>query len=198
MKSAHISALVATVAAFAPQASVAAEPPFSAAEVNLVARNQEIAEFLNRFFSAAGVPVVVDPGVRGKINGKFSGAPAENWRKLAEAFNLVGYYDGSVVTVYSAAQVQSRPITVNSGRATDVIASARRAGLDDAHNRLRATGPDMVMATGVPRYLDQVQQLAGAMQNTPLGSPLRNAAITPGARPQPREAYAPPDRKSVV
>jgi type III secretion protein C len=195
MRSLHINAaVVASVAAItAPQMGYAAEPPFSAAEVNLVARDQEIGEFLNRFFSAAGVPVNVDASVRGKINGQFSGPPAETWRKLTEAFNLVGYFDGSVVTVYAAGQVQSRPITVTSGRAADVIANARRAGLDDAHNRSRATSPEMIMATGVPRYLDQVQQLAGSVPRS-YGPQLRNAAISPTARTpaQVRDEYAPP------
>ncbi|MBB4858847.1 type III secretion protein C [Novosphingobium chloroacetimidivorans] len=196
MTLAHIrSALAATAtvaAVMAPQTGFAAEPPFSAANVNLVARDQEIGEFLNRFFAAAGVPVNVDPGVRGKINGQFSGSPAETWRKLTEAFNLVGYFDGSVVTVYAASQVQSRPITVPTGRAADVIANARRAGLDDAHNNSRATSSEMIMATGVPRYLDQVQQLAGAIQR-PSGSPLRNAAISPTPMRAPgRAEYEPP------
>jgi type III secretion protein C len=195
MTSAHLrSALAATAtvaAVMAPQIGFAAEPPFSAANINLVARDQEIGEFLDRFFAAAGVPVNVDPSVRGKINGKFSGSPAETWRKLTEAFNLVGYFDGSVVTVYAASQVQSRPITVPAGRAGDIVESARRAGLEDARNRSRVSSPDVVMATGVPRYLDQVQQLAGA--GRPSGSPLRNAAISPSPmRASPREAYEPP------
>ncbi|MET1755799.1 type III secretion system outer membrane ring subunit SctC [Novosphingobium sp. RD2P27] len=198
MRFLSLSAVLASAAAFsavmAPQIGRAAEPPFAAGNVNLVARDQEIGEFLKRFFSAAGVPVQVDPSVRGKINGQFSGSPAETWRKLTQAFNLVGYFDGSVLTVYAASQVQSRPIAVPSGRASDVIANARRAGLDDAHNRMRATSPEMIMATGVPRYLDQVQQLAGAIRpSSPDSSPLRNAAIAPSPRPvQPREPYAPP------
>jgi type III secretion protein C len=196
MTSAQIrSALAATAtvaAVMVPQAGFAAEPPFSAAEINLVARDQEIGEFLNRFFAAAGVPVNVDPSVRGKINGKFSGSPVETWRKLTEAFNLVGYFDGSVVTVYAASQVQSRPIAVGAGRAPAVIENARRAGLEDARNRSRATGPETILATGVPRYLDQVQQLAGAIQ-VPSGSPLRNAAIAPSPMRAPqRDPDAPP------
>lgn len=198
MRTRDVNAAFATTfavaaAVVAPHTGYAAEPPFSAAQVNLVARDQEIGEFLNRFFAAAGVPVNVDPAVRGKINGKFEGSPAETWRKLTEAFNLVGYFDGSVVTVYTAAQVQSRPIAVTSGRAADIVENARRAGLDDSRNRVRATSPEMVMATGVPRYLDQVQQLAGAVpRGSPLSPTLRNAAIAPSARATPRDEYSPP------
>lgn len=164
------STLVSIVLLNQPLPAIAAEPPFTQRTVMLTARDREIGEFVREFFAASGQNATVDPQVTGKVNGKFEGPPAQIWKRLAQAFNLVAYSDGAVTTVYSAAQVQSRSVPVPSGRADELASKVQAAGLLDAHNRLRRAAPDLVMATGVPRYLDQVQQLAGSitrLQPTP-------------------------------
>lgn len=164
------STLVSLVLLNQPLPAFAAEPPFTQRTVMLTARDREIGEFVREFFAASGQNATVDPQVTGKVNGKFEGPPAQIWKRLAQAFNLVAYSDGAVTTVYNAAQVQSRSVPVPSGRADELASKVQAAGLLDAHNRLRRAAPDLVMATGVPRYLDQVQQLAGSitrLQPTP-------------------------------
>jgi type III secretion protein C len=148
------------------QPAFAAEPPFSARPVNLMARDQEIAEFLRDFFSAAGQKVIVDPQVKGKVNGKFTGPAAQTWRRLAQAFNLIAYHDGAVTSIYGADKVRSQSVAVPAGRASDLIGNVQRAALNDSHNRVRVAGPDQVLATGVPRYLDQVAQMASNLSAT--------------------------------
>lgn len=158
--------VIGAVALLAAQPALAADPPFSDRTVNLIARDQNIADFLREFFSAAGQKVVVDPQVKGKVNGQFTGPPAQTWRRLAQAFNLVAYYDGAVSSIYSADQVQSRSIAVPAGRASDLVGNVQRARLNDSHNSVRLAGPDQVLAMGVPRYLDQVEQMAGSLSAT--------------------------------
>lgn len=158
--------VLGAIALLAAQPALAAEPHFSDRPVNLTARDQNIADFLRDFFAAAGQKVVVDPQVKGKVNGQFTGPPVQTWRRLAQAFNLVVYYDGAVSSIYSADQVQSRSIAVPAGRASDLVGNVQRAGLNDSHNSVRLAGPDQVLAMGVPRYLDQVAQMAGSMSAT--------------------------------
>ena len=69
----------------------AAEPPFGDRKVNISARDQPAADFLNQFFAASGLRVAVNGTVSGKINGRFSGMPADIWRQVASAFNLIAY-----------------------------------------------------------------------------------------------------------
>lgn len=183
--------LILIAAAFAAGPAKAAEPPFGQSAVRVTARERDIAEFLREFFAAAGLNAVIDSGVRGKVNGRFEGSPAATWRKLAQAFSLVAYFDSAIVTVYPAASVQSRPVTVPAGRAADLVGRVRQAGWSDSVNRVVQSGTDMVMATGVPRYLDQVQQLAGAVPGVqPM---MRTAEIAPGPAPRARpEDSGPP------
>lgn len=157
------TAAIAALSFVVPPAALAADPPFPTRAVSLTPRNQDVAAFVREFFGAAGLSVSVDPRVKGKINGRFSGRPAEVWAQVSRAFNLIAYYDGSVVTVYSGDQVESRTVTVPPGRANDLAASVTQAGIADATNRVRPSGQATVLATGVPRFLDQVQQIAGGM-----------------------------------
>ncbi|MCW4460980.1 type III secretion system outer membrane ring subunit SctC [Sphingomonas sp. BT-65] len=175
----------------APPAVLAADPPFPTRSVSLTPRNQEIAAFVREFFGAAGLSVSVDARVKGKINGRFSGRPADVWTQVARAFNLIAYYDGSVVTVYSSDQVESRTVAVPPGRANELAASIAQAGIADATNRVRPSGQATVLATGVPKFLDQVQQLAGAMPSGTYGMRPDTAQIQP-ARSVQGPAYIEP------
>ncbi|PCD03207.1 EscC/YscC/HrcC family type III secretion system outer membrane ring protein [Sphingomonas spermidinifaciens] len=183
------TAVIAALMVVAPQPGVAADPPFRTRPVTLTPRNQDVGAFVREFFSAAGLTVNVDARVTGKINGRFSGAPAQVWNQVSRAFNLVAYYDGSVVTVYSADQVESRTVSVPAGRAPELAAGVADAGLADSTNRVRPTGEATILATGVPRFLDQVQQLAAAAPSRSLpgmgGIGPNTAQIAPAAAPGP-------------
>ena len=172
-------AAAAALSLVAPPAVLAADPPFPTRPVSLTPRNQEIAAFVREFFGAAGLSVSVDARVKGKINGRFSGRPVEVWAQIARAFNLIAYYDGSVVAVYTGDQVESRTVSVPPGRANDLAASVAQAGIADATNRVRPSGQATVLATGVPRFLDQVQQLAAAMPSGSFGGRPDTAQIQP-------------------
>lgn len=173
------AAAFAALSLVTPPAALAADPPFPTRSVSLTPRNQDVAAFVREFFGAAGLSVSVDPRVKGKINGRFGGRPADVWAQVSRAFNLIAYYDGSVVTVYASEQVESRTISVPPGRAADLAASIAQAGIADATNRVRPSGQATVLATGVPKFLDQVQQLAGAMPSGTYGARPDTAQIQP-------------------
>ncbi|MEJ2456752.1 MAG: type III secretion system outer membrane ring subunit SctC [Novosphingobium sp.] len=141
----------------------AAEPPMPETAVGLVARDQPIADFLREFFAATGQRAAVDPQVTGKINGEFRGPPKEIWDKISRAFNLVAYYDGAIVSIYRAGQVESRTIRTGGGQASALERQVANAGIGDAHNRLKRASQDTVIATGVPRYLARVEDLASGL-----------------------------------
>ncbi len=178
MRAASMGAL-ALALAWAPLLH-AAEPPFGDKKVGMTARDQPAADFLNQFFAASGLRVAVAGSVAGKINGRFSGLPADIWQQVSSAFNLIAYYDGAVVTVYNANDVQSRTMAVASGRASDLSGAVVRGRLSDANNRVRITSAEGVLATGVPRFLDQVQQIASALPRTAVRERPGAVAIAPG------------------
>lgn len=185
------AAALAALLLLAPQPGVAADPPFPTRPVSLTPRNQDVSSFVRDFFGAAGFSVVVDARVTGKINGRFAGPPAQVWGTVSRSFNLIAYYDGSVVHVYSGDQVESRTVAVPPGRATELAAAIADAGLADGTNRARPTGAATLLATGVPKFLEQVQQLAAAAPARVLGDRPDTAQIQPGAV-QPGPSYIEP------
>jgi type III secretion protein C len=148
--------------ALLPVAASAETPPMGQKRITLTARNQRVDVAVVDLFGQAGVKAKVSSAVTGKMNGVFVGTPRQVWTQIAKAFNLVAYYDGAVVRVYSAAEVTSR--SFNAADPEAVVRDAQKLRILDDANRVSAAS-NSVSATGVPAFLDRVAQLAGTAGN---------------------------------
>lgn len=161
--------LGATLLALAPAAR-SGEVPLGAHTVDLTAREQPISQFLQNFYNQVGVPVVISSSVAGTINGVFRGPAAKIEADVAKAFDLVTYYDGGAAYVYTAAQLSSRSFPLSASAARRVDRAARQLDLLDGRNTLRATG-DLLLASGSPRFLQQVDELSRGGARAEAASP---------------------------
>ncbi len=168
------SAFAATLCSWALIAgtpAVAAGPPFAAKAVSINARGQDVRVFLADLFGQGGVKVKVSSAVTGKINGVFVDQPGRVWEQVARAYGLVGYYDGGVMRVYAQSEIATRSVaTAQSAR---VVGEIKRLGLTDGVNEARASA-DLVIATGVPAFIQRVEELAGSARMSP---PVAVAAV---------------------
>ncbi|WP_375402159.1 type III secretion system outer membrane ring subunit SctC [uncultured Sphingomonas sp.] len=159
--------------------AVAALPPFGAKPVSINARGQDVRVFLADLFGQGGVKVKVSTAVTGKINGVFVDQPGRVWEQVARAYGLVGYYDGGVMRVYAQSEIATR--SVASAQAARVVGEIKRMGLADGVNDARASA-DLVIATGVPAFIQRVEDLAGSARMTPVAVAAAPAvATTPAA-----------------
>ena len=142
-----------------PAVAGAAVPPFPAKTVTITARNQSVSNVINDLFGQAGLRVKVSSAVNGKMNGTFTATPAEIWAQLSRAYNLVGYYDGAVVRVYAASEIQTRSFASTAPQT--VVRNVQQMRLTDSANIVMASG-NAVTATGIPEFLARVGQLAGS------------------------------------
>lgn len=169
-----LSAALSGFASLSP--AKAAMPSFNQSEIAIAARDQSVSSFLTDFFGKANLKAKVSSSVTGKINGNWRGHPAHIWQQLSQAFNIVAYYDGGVVRVYSAAEMTSR--TIPTAQPEELIRQIRQLNLIDQHNVIKAV-KGAVVVTGVPSFIDQVAQLApGQRLNQP--SPVL-ASINPAS-----------------
>jgi type III secretion protein C len=153
--------LAALLAASAPLAPVAAAPmPARAVDVSIVARDQPISAFVKDLFGRVSVPVVVSPNLTGTINGSFSGSASKVFDDVAKAFNLVGYYDGAAAYVYAANELTVQTLPVGPAVAARVARQVQSQGLTDGRNMVRASGDGTLVASGTPRFVEQVSGLA--------------------------------------
>lgn len=154
-------------AALTAPAVQASEPPFPKKVVALAPNGQPVADIIKDLFGQAGLNVKVSSKVQGRAAGRWVNPPGEIWKQLAKAYNLVAYYDGAVVRVYHADEIASRNFNAASPEA--VVGSAKKMKLTGNGNEVRA-GKGMVIASGVPEFLNQISQLASTAQ-TPAPAP---------------------------
>ena len=166
----------------------ASAPPFSDKSVSMSARGQNVRDFVADLFSEAGLKAKVSTKVEGKVQGVFRGSPQKIWSTISRAYGLVAYYDGGVVRVYSNDEVASRSIATDA--AGDLVAQAKQLGLTDVVNKAKA-GSGLVMATGVPAFLDRLEGMAGKLQARAAAAPAPAIAeASPVMKPVPEKAVA--------
>ena len=145
------------------------------------ARGQDVRDFVADLFSEAGLRAKVSSQVDGRVQGVFRGPPEEIWGTISRAYGLVAYWDGSVVRVYSNDEIASRSIPAELSR--NVVSEAQRLGMLDQVNTARA-GDGMVLATGVPAFLDRIQGMAGNIRQAaaePVQQPVIQPAVSRGS-----------------
>jgi type III secretion protein C len=153
---AAIAGILLCAALPAPKAN-ASEPPFPQKVISLAPNGQPVSEIIKDLFGQAGLSVKVSSKVQGRAAGRWVNPPGEIWKQLARAYNLVAYYDGSSVRVYHADEIASRNFSTASPET--IVASATKMRLVGNGNNVRA-GKGMVIASGVPEFLNQISQMA--------------------------------------
>lgn len=145
----------------------AAPIPFKSGNVSYKPQEQPLVDFLQEFFADQGLAVVVSQQLRsqgGTVNGPRAGSPAKVFRSIATSNDLIAYYDGSAVYVYLARERTTRYATLPPQRVEDFAGAFSKMKLGDASNTFTATtGNGLVMVTGAPRFVEQAQQLADAI-----------------------------------
>lgn len=142
-------------------------PPLSGTTLAYELDEEAPAAFLDRFFEAEGLPVVISPAVRsisGTLSGPRSGSPGQILSSIADSNQLVIYYDGALTYIYRANELDLRYLSLPMTQLAAFQSLLAETGLSDKWNEVRIN-PDigLVMATGTPRFLDQMQQLAGTL-----------------------------------
>lgn len=146
-------------------AALAAPIPFQDRQVDLTAREQPIAAFLQDFFGTLDVPVSVSPNAKGAVNGVFRGPAERVFGSILRSFGLMSFYDGSVVHVYVPNEVSTRTFPMPTGGAAAVMNTARDMQLVDPRNTLRVSQSGGLIASGNRRFVEMVGELATGQQS---------------------------------
>lgn len=145
----------------------AAPIPFKRTEVSYSLQDRPLADFLQEFFSDQGLSVVISSQARARaatLSGPRGGSPAKVFASICAANDLISYYDGSAVYVYLSSERTTRYANLPPARVEDFVGAFQKMKLGDDSNTFTATsGNGLVMITGAPRFVEQVQQLADAI-----------------------------------
>ena len=177
-RAAGAAAMAALLAGLLVAGSVQAAPmPNAVRSVSITAREQPIAAFLQNLFAAVDVPADISAGVTGTVNGTFVGPAEKVLRDIARVYNLVPYFDGTVMHVVPASEIARRTYSVAPSLSERALREVEELGLTDPRNTLRRSSDGNLLAVGTRRFVDQVEELLQAKraQQTPPAQPSAGA-----------------------
>ena len=139
----------------------AAQIPWRTPTYTLVARDMDLRTALDTFAVAQRLSVVMSPSVVGVFSGDFRAVPPPEFLdKLATTHNLVWYYDGAALYIYSSGEVATMLIDLKYMKAGEVLKMLVELGVEDGRFPLKTTSDDeLVMVSGPPRYVSLVAEM---------------------------------------
>jgi type III secretion protein C len=152
-----------------PASAMAQQLPWRASQIDLNANNEPLNNVLTRMFTQHGMASTIStPVASAKVNGKLKGAPGTVFRELADTYGLTWYYNGSVVYVYSATEMESRMLQVNPGDVARVERTLSEMRLFDSRFPLKKSSTEgQLLVTGPPQYVQIVADIASRVAGTP-------------------------------
>jgi type III secretion protein C len=169
--------LAAVLLGLAAAAALAGPMPNGLRKVQITAREQPVAAFLLDLFASVGVPAAIAPGVTGQVNGSFVGPADKVLADLTRVYNLVSYYDGSVMHVSPAAEVVRRTFTMAPQASDRLLREVAELNLPDPGNTLRRSSDGNLIAVGTPRFVEQVDELVRVVTATAPGAPASRGEV---------------------
>ena len=146
------------LAAFAALAAPAtAEPvPWSGAEVDLVARNRPVGDFMRALFKAEGLSITLEDEIDEPLSGEFKGTAEDVFARVAAAYDIVPYWDGSTVRLSSGDAMGTAMYDLEPATGARVQDTLQGLGLGDEANTTRMTRDGVFMVSGTPGYREAV------------------------------------------
>ncbi|MFL6664035.1 MAG: hypothetical protein ACJ8G7_17825, partial [Rhizobacter sp.] len=155
-------------------AAQAAPMPNASRRVSITAREQPINAFLQDLFAAVDVPAVISPNLGGAVNGSFAGPADKVLRDVSRVYNLISYYDGSVMHVVPASDLVRRTFAAAPATSERVMREAYELGLPDGRNTITRSGDGSMLAVGTKRFVEQLDEMVRVASVPP-------AALAPSA-----------------
>jgi type II secretory pathway component GspD/PulD (secretin) len=142
-----------------------AEIKWRAGPYKYVVIDQDIKDVMIEFGSNINVPVRVSDQVTGHLRGPLPITTAEDFLKgLCESHGLVWYFDGSVLHISAAKEIETVFIDIGRLRPQELSDKLLKLGIADSRYPVIATAnADVVSVSGPPPYVSLVQRTAAAM-----------------------------------
>ena len=146
--------LVAVVLAETPGApEVAGDLPWKTETYTLLAREMPLREVLSTFGTAQGISVVMSEQVTGRVSGDFRDVPPlEFLERITTLYNLIWYYDGAILYIYSDSEITTMLLDLQYMKAAEVRSMLCDLGMEDERFPIKTTSDDeLLMVAGPPR-----------------------------------------------
>jgi len=167
------------------QSVQAAEPDWPSRTLTMQAQEQPLSEFLRDLFNAMEMRVLPSEAVNGRISGRFVDKPGKIFNDIVKAYGLLPYYDGTVMHVSVASEIQSKSIRAQPAEIDRIVRNIVQSGLVDRYQSVqiqRSAGT--IKVRGAPEFITDVDELLGSRRpqktsTTPLSSLVRPGSAAP-------------------
>lgn len=164
----------------------AAEPQWPDRTVSLRAQEQPLGEFLRELFSAAGMRALPSDAVDGRVSGVFADRPEKIFNDLVKAYDLLPYYDGTVMHVAASREMQSKSIRARAADMDRLAQTLSTSKLADRYQSVQLSRDNgLIKLRGAPEFIADIEELIAAGQR-----PVPSRTAAPPQQPQ-AEAAAP-------
>lgn len=158
----------------------AAEPHWPDRTVSLRAQEQPLGEFLRQLFSAAGMRALPSDAVDGRVSGVFADRPEKIFNDLVKAYDLLPYYDGTVMHVAASREMQSKSIRARAADMDRLARTLSTSKLADRYQSVQLSRDNgLIKLRGAPEFIADMEELIATEQRP---APARTTA--PPQQPQ--------------
>ncbi|HTJ92933.1 MAG TPA: type III secretion system outer membrane ring subunit SctC [Pararobbsia sp.] len=139
------------------------------------AQGKDIKDVLRDFAASQGIPTRISQDVSGTVSGKFHLPPRRFLDTLAASFGFVWYYDGEVLDITSAADMQSALVKLDSADTESLRSELDRLHIaDDRFPIVYDSAQGTALVSGPQRYVDMIKAVTARLDD--------NAAHRPGTQ----------------
>lgn len=120
-------------------------------------------DLIRGYFALQGVTVVVDPDIKGSVNGRFEDlSPEEFLNRLSRAYGLISFYNGgNVLYVYPAQKVESKFLQISSAASKRLLETVSSLGIVAPTSTIRLVGNSgIAFVSGPPGYVEMIEDIA--------------------------------------
>ncbi|MDQ7980280.1 type III secretion system outer membrane ring subunit SctC [Paraburkholderia sp. SARCC-3016] len=135
--------------------------------VDYDAQGKDIKDVLHDFGASQGIPTRIAPEVSGTVSGKFHMRPRSFLDALAASFGFVWYYDGNVLDITTASNLQSTLVKLDSADTSELRDALERLHIADARFPIVYDAQQRTaLVSGPPRYVQMVTDVASRLDET--------------------------------
>jgi type III secretion protein C len=129
------------------------------------AEDKPLTDVLQDFAASQGVPIAIDPQVKGRVSAQFDARPEEFLQAVSKAYGLLWYHDRSSLFVYPSSAMQSRIFRLKTGDGSRVAGLMRTLEVGDARFVLRYNKAEQTLfASGPPRHIEIVASVVESLE----------------------------------
>lgn len=166
--------------------ATAATPQWNNEQVSMQVQDESLRDFLQDFANLAEVRILLSDAVKGRISGRFDDTPDAVFKKIVKAYGLLTYYDGSVIHVSMASEIQSKSINVQPAFVDRVVEALVKRDLVDRNQSVDVDGENgVIRLRGAPEFIIDAEKLVFQVQPKPSRPRPKSAAVQSASEIEP-------------